>query len=102
MGTTFELPHARTSDLEGLLKAEALDGRRDLIALTPDETASPIDRVAAKLDPSRPRAVLIGSERAGLQTSTMARCIAARIPMSPNVDSLNAAAASAIACFALR
>jgi tRNA G18 (ribose-2'-O)-methylase SpoU len=58
--------------------------------------------VAAELDPSRPRAVLIGSERAGLQPSTMALCVAARIPMSPNVDSLNAAAASAIACFALR
>jgi len=102
MGTTFELPHARTSDLDGLLEAEALDGRRDLIALTPDETAAPIDRVATELDPSRPRAVLIGSERAGLQPSTMAHCVAARIPMSANVDSLNAAAASAIACFALR
>jgi tRNA G18 (ribose-2'-O)-methylase SpoU len=32
----------------------------------------------------------------------MARCITARIPMAEHVDSLNAAAASAIACFALR
>jgi len=102
MGTTFELPHARTSDLDRLLTAEVADGRRDLIALTPDLSATSIDEVAANLDPARPRAVLIGSERAGLQPETMAHCITARIPMSPNVDSLNAAAASAIACFALR
>jgi tRNA G18 (ribose-2'-O)-methylase SpoU len=102
MGTTFGLPHARTSNLDDVLAAEASDGRRDLIALTPDLSAAPIDDVAAGLDPLRPRAVLIGSERAGLQPATMARCITARIPMSADVDSLNAAAASAIACFALR
>jgi len=102
MGTTFALPHARTSHLDDVLAAEATGGRRDLIALTPDPTAAPIDEIAAALDPARPRAVLIGSERAGLQPSTMARCITARIPMAEHVDSLNAAAASAIACFALR
>ncbi len=102
MGTTFELPHARTSNLSELLAEEIAHGRRDFIALTPDLSATPIDEVAAGLDPARPRAVLIGSERAGLQPETMARCVTARIPMSADVDSLNAAAASAIACFALR
>lgn len=102
MGTTFQLPHARTRNLDALLSAEVADGRRDLIALTPDPSAPSLIEVAAQLDAQRPRAVLIGSERAGLRAETLAKCITARIEMSANVDSLNAAAASAIACFALR
>lgn len=102
MGTAFTLPHARTTDLLALLTDEAESGRRDLLALTPDPSAPSIDAIAAELDPSRARAILIGSERAGLSDAVLERCQPVRIEMATGVDSLNAAAASAIACFALR
>jgi tRNA G18 (ribose-2'-O)-methylase SpoU len=101
MGTAFTLPHARTTDLVGLLAEEADSGRRDLLALTPDPSAPTVAEVAAGLDPARARAVLIGSERSGLSDAVLERCQAVRIEMAAGVDSLNAAAASAIACHAL-
>ena len=98
MGTALTLPHARTTDLPGVLATLA----HDLFALTPDPAAADISEVAAGIDPNRPRAVLIGSERAGLSPELLAVATPVRIPMSADVDSLNAAAATAIACFALR
>ncbi|MEA3185411.1 MAG: hypothetical protein QOJ74_1888, partial [Ilumatobacteraceae bacterium] len=48
-------------------------------------------------------AVVIGSERAGLTEAALAASAhRVRIPMAPGADSLNAAAAAAIACYALR
>ena len=95
MGTTFTLPHARTRDLSGVLAAaEGIE----LLALTPDPAAVDIREVRA----AGRRAVLIGSERAGLSTGVLAAATPVRIPMSGGVDSLNAAAATAVACFALR
>lgn len=99
MGTAFALPHARTRDLLGVLRAL---GGVDLLALTPDPAAGDIAEVAATADPARPRALLIGSERSGLTADVLATATAVRIPMTAEVDSLNAAAATAIACFALR
>ncbi|MFZ8947565.1 MAG: TrmH family RNA methyltransferase, partial [Ilumatobacteraceae bacterium] len=55
-----------------------------------------------QLDPRRPRAVLIGSERAGLSDELLELARGVRIPMADGVDSLNAAAASAVACHVLR
>jgi tRNA G18 (ribose-2'-O)-methylase SpoU len=50
-----------------------------------------------------PRALLLGTEGEGLPESVMRRCDhRARIPMAPGIDSLNVAAASAIAIHALR
>lgn len=99
MGTTFSLPHARTRDLINLLADEVQ--RRDVIALTPDQSATDLRTLAAELNPERPRAILIGSERAGLSHDVLGLAVQARIPMAGDVDSLNAAAASAIACWAL-
>jgi tRNA G18 (ribose-2'-O)-methylase SpoU len=45
--------------------------------------------------------VVIGSERAGLSAQVRAACTPVRIPMATGVDSLNAAAAAAVACYAL-
>ncbi len=44
---------------------------------------------------------MIGSERSGLSDELLALATAVRIPMADGVDSLNAAAATAVACFAL-
>ena len=104
MGTAFTLPHARTSDLAGLLStAIANDGDLDLIALTPDPSATDIgDLLAQQGGHNRRRAVLIGSERNGLSAQIDAVAThRVRIPMAPGVDSLNAASATAIACYLL-
>ena len=96
MGTTFALPHARTRDLAGDLAA--LDRHR-LFAFTPDPEATSLRDVTLADD--EPRALLIGSERAGLSADLLRVATPVRIPMSGGVDSLNAAAAAAIACFGL-
>ncbi|TFH16774.1 MAG: hypothetical protein E4H05_06830 [Acidimicrobiales bacterium] len=46
--------------------------------------------------------MLIGSERAGLSRELLELATPVRIPMADGVDSLNAAAATAVACYALR
>ncbi len=96
MGTVFALPHARSRNLAGDVAALAADGF-DLYAMTPSPSAIDIRDV----HPAGRRAVLIGSERAGLSADVLAMATAVRIPMAPGVDSLNAAAATAVACFAL-
>jgi tRNA G18 (ribose-2'-O)-methylase SpoU len=95
MGTAFALPHARTTtlvdDIAGLVDV-------DLYALTPQHDALSLDAV----DPGDRAAILIGSERSGLSDALSGLATAVRIPMRGGVDSLNAAAATAIACWELR
>lgn len=94
MGTVFTLPHARTIDLRGVLAGAA---GIELFALTPDPSARDLRGVR----PAGRRAVLIGSERAGLSAEVLALSTPVRIAMADGVDSLNAAAAAAVACYAL-
>ncbi len=96
MGTTFALPHARTRTLTSDLAALE---RHRLFALTPDPGAISLREV--RIESDEPRAILIGSERAGLSADLLRIATPVRIPMSHGVDSLNAAAAAAIACFGL-
>jgi tRNA G18 (ribose-2'-O)-methylase SpoU len=95
MGTAFALPHARTVHLAAELRA--LEGI-ELYALTPAAHAVPIDEIR----PGPRIAVLVGSERSGLSEELLTLAVAVRIPMASGVDSLNAAAATAIACWAMR
>ncbi|MEY2958575.1 MAG: hypothetical protein RLZZ01_1143 [Actinomycetota bacterium] len=94
MGTAFSLPHARSTSLDAELD-RMVD--REIFALTPSSDAIPIGEVR----PSGRRAIVIGSERSGLSAAVLARAVPVRIPMTAGVDSLNAAAAAAVACFAL-
>lgn len=94
MGTAFTLPHARTTNLAGEMRA--MTGRT-IYSLTPDPAATDIREIR----PHGPTAVVIGSERAGLSDDLLAITTPVRIPMADGVDSLNAAAAAAIACYAL-
>lgn len=94
MGTAFELPHARTTDLAGALAATG----HQLLALTPSPSAVDIGDVR----PAARRALLIGAERSGLSGALLELAQPVRIPMAGGVDSLNAAAAAAVACYALR
>ncbi|HSP29085.1 MAG TPA: RNA methyltransferase [Ilumatobacteraceae bacterium] len=94
MGTVFSLPHARTTDLAGELRL--LD---DFVfyAMTPDPNAPPIGSIT----PGDRVGIMIGSERSGLSEDLLELATPVRIPMTAGVDSLNAAAATAVACYAL-
>ena len=100
MGSAFNLPFARTSDI--LQTLEMLRAQNfATYALTP--STSSLDLTQVKLEPTQKRALIFGSERAGLSETVLAKadtCI--KIEMNPDVDSLNVAAAAAIACYSLR
>jgi tRNA G18 (ribose-2'-O)-methylase SpoU len=98
MGTAFALPWARVDDVAGLVATLAAAGVVT-IAMTPAPDAVDLARVRA---PARV-AIVVGSERAGLSADVQAACsMRVRIPLVPDVDSLNVAAATAIACHHLR
>lgn len=71
------------------------------IALTPDPSALPIQQLMAGVDSAR-IALLVGSEGDGLHPKTLRDAtVSVRIPMANGVDSLNVAAATAVACYEL-
>ncbi len=95
LGTALRLPYA-----DAVPWPDALDRLRDagydVVALTPAPDARPIADVQAGLGARR--ALLLGSEGLGLSREALARAPrCARIPIDPSVDSLNVAAAAAIA-----
>jgi tRNA G18 (ribose-2'-O)-methylase SpoU len=98
MGHALHLPHARSDDLSSVVRGLAADGMT-VCALTPSADAIDIDDVPI----TERMAVVIGAERTGISADLAgAATRRVRIPMHAGVDSLNAAAASAIACHALR
>ncbi|MGW4800121.1 TrmH family RNA methyltransferase [Nonomuraea sp. NPDC004297] len=102
MGAVFSIPYARMDDwFTGLERLRAA-GYQSL-ALTPDQSAAPIDTVALR----ERVALLLGAEGDGLSSHWLHEADqAVCIPMSPaameaGVDSLNVVAAAAIACHGL-
>ncbi len=100
MGQVFAIPYARVEAWP-----EPLAGLRDegwrVLALTPDARAHDIDRLA--VGPHERLALLIGAEGSGLSPQALAAATEwVRIPMASGVDSLNVAAAAAVAAYALR
>jgi tRNA G18 (ribose-2'-O)-methylase SpoU len=96
MGTSFAVPHARVADVEAFVA-----GLDDMVtfALTPADSA---DDLATVPVPAR-LAIVVGSERDGLTEGALrASDRRVRIPLASGVDSLNVAAATAIACHQLR
>jgi tRNA G18 (ribose-2'-O)-methylase SpoU len=89
LGHVLAVPHGRIDDLSQVEAAGY-----ELIALTPDRAAEPIEVLEAI-----PKvALLLGAEGAGLTDATLARAHRnVRIPMVDVVDSLNVATAAAIA-----
>jgi tRNA G18 (ribose-2'-O)-methylase SpoU len=100
MGAVFAIPYARMTDWHDGL-AELKSAGFLVLALTPDERATPI--TSALRDASQV-ALLLGTEGDGLSGRWLAEADApVRIPMNPaaraaGVDSLNVVAAAAIAC----
>ena len=101
MGTVFALPWARLPegvDLGGLLHGAGFE----LAALALTDDAISLDEFAVRSPGSRKLALLLGTEGHGLSASWLAAADAVvRIPMHAGVDSLNVAATSAIAGYAL-
>jgi tRNA G18 (ribose-2'-O)-methylase SpoU len=99
MGNAFHVPYARVPDVASFVASLKAAGVAT-IALTPSAGAEPLSTV--RVDAPR-RLLLLGSERDGLDADVMSACShRVRIEMGDRVDSLNVAAASAIACYTLR
>jgi tRNA G18 (ribose-2'-O)-methylase SpoU len=101
MGAVFTLPWARISDWSGT-PARLTDAGFLTVALSLAPDAVDLAQLAADLRPDQRVAIMVGTEGAGLSPQwTAGATIRARIPMSAGIDSLNVAAASAIACYSL-
>ena len=104
MGTVFQVPWAFTGeDLdswpgEGLRRLRALGFKTLAMALRDDSLSVDDPRLMAE----EKLAIVLGTEGDGLADGTIADCdYTVRIPMSHGVDSLNVAAASAVAFWQL-
>ena len=102
MGAVFAVPYARMTDWYGGLAELRAAGFR-LLALTPDQSATAIDKVAM----GERVALMLGTEGDGLSSRWLHEADQpVCIPMHPSamaagVDSLNVVAAAAIACHSL-
>jgi len=101
MGAVFSLPWARLEDwwaAPGMLAAAGFL----TVALTPAPDALTLSELAASISAGTRVAVMLGTEGAGLSRRWSDEAeVQARIPMFAGIDSLNVAAAAAIACYAL-
>jgi tRNA G18 (ribose-2'-O)-methylase SpoU len=100
MGTVFQVPWTRLPEW-GEARGMLHDAGLHLAALSLADDAVPLDEFAAH----RPErvALLLGAEGDGLSRRALAAAdTVVTIPMSGGVDSLNVAAASAVALWALR
>jgi tRNA G18 (ribose-2'-O)-methylase SpoU len=101
MGAVFSLPWARFDDW-GRAPDRLAEAGLTTVALTLTPDAADLREVATWLRPELTVAVMLGTEGAGLSARWTERAtIRARIPMTAGIDSLNVAAASAIACYVL-
>ena len=104
MGTVFQIPWARLGDRpeqwpgEGMARLAALGFKTAAMALREDSVPVDDPRLAAE----ERLAIVLGTEGDGLAPQTIAACdYTVRIPMTHGVDSLNVAAASAVAFWQL-
>jgi tRNA G18 (ribose-2'-O)-methylase SpoU len=105
MGAVFSVPWTRVDDWFDTLPSLAATGFTT-VALTPDDAAETLSDFAAWASAAQPRprlAIAIGSEGPGLTS----RCLSSaqrrvRIEMAAGIDSLNVAAAAAVAFYATR
>lgn len=99
MGSALRIPYARVEDIAHTL-SDLRDRGVTTIGLTPAPSAINISDV--RIQPIERRALVLGSERSGLSELTLAQCMLhVNIPMMNGIDSLNVAAAAAVACYTL-
>jgi tRNA G18 (ribose-2'-O)-methylase SpoU len=99
MGAVFGVPYTRAPRWPGAL-TDLVDSGFEVLALTPASDAVALDEVSY---PAEQRlAVVLGTEGAGLsEAATAVAGQRIRIPMMAGIDSLNVAAAAAVAFWAL-
>ena len=104
MGTVFQIPWAHIGDgmgdwpHPGMDRLHALGFKTVAMALEDDSVSIDDDQLMRE----EKLAIILGTEGEGLAARTIADCdYTARIPMSHGVDSLNVAAASAVAFWQL-
>jgi tRNA G18 (ribose-2'-O)-methylase SpoU len=100
MGTVFQVPWTRIDPWPGGVRLLQQEGFTvATLALAPDAVS--LDALAA--DPPDRLALVLGTEGDGLSRHTLAAAdLTVTIPMAGGVDSLNVAAAGAVAAWALR
>ena len=105
MGTVFQVPWARIGDTPadwphpGLEQLNKLGFKTAAMALSDNSVSIDDPNLAAE----EKLAVILGTEGDGLSDGTIAACdYTVKIPMAHGVDSLNVAAASAVAFWELR
>jgi tRNA G18 (ribose-2'-O)-methylase SpoU len=94
MGEILHLPIVRCLHWPDDLQVVEQAGFQ-LVALTPNPGAVPLHHVVRQ--PNDRVAVLLGAEGPGLSAEILARATAVRIPINPEVDSLNVGHAAAVA-----
>jgi len=96
-GAAVVLPFARLDDWPRDLE-RLRDGGYTLLALTPRAEAVDISALGTRCPRPRRVALLLGTEGRGLSAGALAAAdLQVRIPMAPAMDSLNVAAAGAVA-----
>ena len=105
MGTVFQIPWTRIGESHtdwpqpGIARLQALGFKTAAMALSDSSVSIDDEALCAE----EKLAVVLGTEGDGLSCRTIADCdYTVRIPMSHEVDSLNVAAASAVAFWQLR
>ena len=105
MGTVFQIPWTFIGDTiadwpeAGMQRLRSLGFKTAAMALSDDSVSIDDPRLAAE----EKLAIILGSEGDGLTDTTIADCdYTVKIPMYHDVDSLNVAAASAVAFWELR
>ena len=103
MGAVFSLPWARMTDWRGGLERLHAAGFL-LVAMALDDRAIRLDDLVVRLRGTDARiGLLLGTEGSGLSSHWIEQADEiVRIPMARGIDSLNVAAAAAVACYALR
>jgi tRNA G18 (ribose-2'-O)-methylase SpoU len=101
MGAVFSLPWARLEDWGAAPQLLSAAGFLTVaLSLAPD--AVEVRQLAASITPQTRIALMFGTEGSGLSKRwSDGASVRARIPMSAGIDSLNVAAAAAIACYSL-
>ena len=94
MGTVFQIPWTFLNEEKGVSELKELGFKTAAMALTDDSVSIDNEELLAE----EKLAIVLGTEGDGLAKETIADCdYTVKIPMSHGVDSLNVAAASAVA-----
>jgi tRNA G18 (ribose-2'-O)-methylase SpoU len=97
LGHVLKLPFARLAPWPAALES-LCDAGYVVLALTPAPAAEAVDEVASQLRASGERvALIVGAEGPGLSPAVLRLCRPVRVPIAAGVDSLNVAAATAVA-----